>query len=145
TAFASPNALPLNTVRRANGDGSASNVNTFFNSEIPIKGTPTTFYSFGGYSYKSSNDYAFSRNFSARPDRFPTDPNGNLIPVPGIIFNTPDGDSYFNPIIQTHNFDVSLALGLKGPLGNGWEWDLSNNIGSNTFHFYGDKTFNAGL
>jgi len=145
TAFANPNALILNNVRRANGDGSAQSINTFFNSEIPLAGTTTTFYTFGGYSYKGSDDYAFSRNFSGRPDRFPTDAGGNLIPVPGIIFNTPDGDSYYNPIIQTHNTDVSIALGLKGQLGDGWDWDLSNNIGNNTFHFYGDKTFNAGL
>jgi iron complex outermembrane receptor protein len=145
TAYSNPKALPLNTVRRANGDGSASSINTFFNSEIPLSGTRTTFYSFGGISYKLSNDYAFTRNFSGSPGRFPTDAGGNLIPVPGIIFNTPNGDSYYNPIIQTHNTDASIALGLKGTLGKDVDWDLSNTLGNNTFHFYGDKTFNASL
>jgi len=144
TAFSNPKALPLNNVRRANGDGSANSITAFFNSEIPIANTRTTFYSFGGFSYKTSDDYAFTRNFSGSPGRFPT--NGdNLIPVPGIIFNTPDGESYYNPIIQTHNTDVSLAAGLKGTLGKDVDWDLSNTIGNNTFHFYGDKTFNASL
>jgi iron complex outermembrane receptor protein len=145
TAYSNPNALPLNTVRRANGDGSANSINTFFNSEIPINGTRTTFYSFGGFSYKQSDDYAFTRNFSGAANRFPTGAGGSLIPVPGIIFNTPDGDSYFNPIIQTHNTDASIALGLKGTFSNGVDWDLSNTLGNNTFHFYGDKTFNASL
>jgi len=145
TAFANPKALPLNNVRRANGDGSASMVSALFNSEIPLAGTKTTFYSFGGVSYKASDDYAFTRNFSGSPGRFPTDGSGNLIPVSGIIFSTPDGDNYYNPIIQTHNTDLSLALGLKGTMGKGLDWDFSNTIGNNTFHFYGDKTFNASL
>ncbi len=145
TAYSDPKALPLNNVRRANGDGSASSINTFFNSEIPLSGTRTTFYSFGGISYKLSDDYAFTRNFSSAAKRFPTDASGNLIPVPGIIFNTPNGDSYFNPIIQTHNTDASIALGLKGTVGKDVDWDLSNTLGNNTFHFYGDKTFNASL
>ncbi len=145
TAYANPQALPLNNVRRANGDGSANTVSAFFNSEIPLAGTRTTFYSFGGFSYKLSDDYAFTRNFSGSPNRFPTDAGGNLIPVSGIIFNTPDGDSYYNPIIETHNTDLSLALGLKGTLGNDVDWDLSNTLGNNTFHFYGDKTFNASI
>ncbi|MBS1520153.1 MAG: TonB-dependent receptor [Bacteroidetes bacterium] len=145
TAYSNPNALPLNTVRRANGDGSAHSINTFFNSEIPIGDSKTTFYSFGGFSYKLSDDYAFTRNFSGSPGRFPTDASGNLIPVAGIIFNTPDGDSYYNPIIETHNTDASIALGLKGTFKNGIDWDVSNTLGNNTFHFYGDKTFNASL
>jgi iron complex outermembrane receptor protein len=145
TAYSNPRALPLNTVRRANGDGSAHSINTFFNSEIPLSGTRTTFYSFGGFSYKLSDDYAFTRNFSGAQNRFPTDAGGNLIPVSGIIFNTPDGDSYFNPIIETHNTDASIALGFKGTLGKDVDWDLSNTLGNNTFHFYGEKTFNASL
>jgi iron complex outermembrane receptor protein len=144
TAYNDPKALPLNTVRRANGDGSLQAVDAFFNSEIPLAGSRTTFYTFGGYSYKGSDNYAFTRNFSGHPERFPTN-NDQLIPVSGIIFDTPDGDNYYNPIIQTHNQDVSFAAGIKGKLASDWEWDLSDNIGSNTFHFYGDKTFNASL
>ncbi len=137
-------ALPVNTVRRANGDGSSQSVNLFYNSEIPLAGTRTTFYSFGGYSYKKSDDYAFTRNFSSAPTRFPLDAKDNFIPAPGIIFTTPT-DTYYNPIIQTHNTDASIALGLKGIIGKGIDWDLSNTLGNNTFHFYGDKTYNASL
>ncbi|GAA4313619.1 TonB-dependent receptor [Mucilaginibacter gynuensis] len=143
TAFANPKALPLNPYRRANGEGSAETGTIFFNNEIPLN-TATTFYSFGGYSYKASDAYAFTRNFSGRPERFPTN-NGNLIPVEGIIFNTPDGESYYNPLIQTHNSDIALALGLKGTFGKDWDWDLSDNLGRNKFHFFGEKTFNASL
>ncbi len=34
---------------------------------------------------------------------------------------------------------------MKGGTGDGWKWDLSNTIGDNDFHFFGDKTFNASL
>ena len=54
-----------------------------------------------------------------------------------------DGETYYNPHIQTHITDVSLAAGIKGDAGNNWTWDLSNSIGKNDFHYYGDKTFNA--
>ncbi|OOQ58351.1 TonB-dependent receptor [Mucilaginibacter pedocola] len=141
TTTSNPDALPINPYRRANGDGSAESGTIFYNTEIPLAGTPTTFYSFGGYSYKPSDAYAFTRNLSARPERFPTDYANST----GIIFTTPDGETYYNPIIQTHNTDISVAAGFKGTVGNGWDWDLSNNTGNNKFHFYGDKTFNASM
>jgi len=144
TAYANQQALPYNTVRRANGDGSAQNADIFFNAEVPLAATRTTFYSFGGFSFKNSNDYAFTRNFSAQTIRFPRDASGSFIPTPGIIFTSPT-DSYFNPIIQTHNTDIALALGLKGVIGKNTDWDLSNNLGNNTFNFYGDQTFNPSL
>jgi iron complex outermembrane receptor protein len=145
TTTSNPNALPFNPYRRANGDASSTSGTFFFNNEIPLAGTRTTFYSFGGYSYKEGDAYAFTRNFSGRPERFPTNAAGDLIPVSGIIFQDPSGDSYFNPHIQTHNTDVALAAGFKGTMGQDWNWDLSNNIGNNKFHFFGDKTFNASL
>jgi iron complex outermembrane receptor protein len=144
TTTSNPEALPFNPYRRANGDGSAETGSFFFNNELPLGSSKTTFYSFGGYTYKSGEAYAFTRNFSGRPERFPTN-NGTLIPVEGIIFEDPDGDAYFNPLIQTHNSDLSFAAGLKGELGGDWTWDLSNNTGNNRFHFFGDKTFNASL
>ena len=139
-----PDALPLNIYRRAHGDASVIATGAFYNMEVPTNGS-TTFYSFGGYNYKFSDAFAFTRNFSARPDRFVTDFDGNLIDVPGIIKTTSDGEQYFNPHIQTHVHDYSLAMGLKGQGGSGWNWDLSNNLGNNRFHFFGDKTFNASL
>ena len=141
-------SLPVNPVRRANGDGSSNTVGGFLNMEIPVASGNTSFYAFGGYNYKNSDDYAYTRTFKSRPDRFPTDANGKFISVPSIIWMTsgPGGvDTVFNPHIQTHIKDASLAAGLKGESGDGWKWDLSNTIGDNDFHFYGDKTFNASL
>jgi iron complex outermembrane receptor protein len=139
-----PKAMIINPYRRANGDGSLHMVGSGFNMEVPT-GLRTRFYSFGNYNYKNSDAYAFTRDFTAKPERFPTDASGNLIPVVGIIKYTSDGIPYFNPHIQTKISDVSWAAGIRGKGNSGWNWDLSNTMGYNRFHFFGDKTFNASL
>jgi iron complex outermembrane receptor protein len=137
--------LPVNIYRRAHGDASMQTFGGMFNAEVPIKeGDQLTFYTFGGYTRKESDAYAFTRNFSARPERFPTD-QGDLIEVPGIIKMDLEGEFYFNPHIQTEIQDLSFAAGLEGQFGENWSWDASNTTGHNNFHFFGDKTFNAGL
>jgi len=143
---ANPDAMVLNSGRRAFGDGSVTTVGGMYNLEIPIDANSrTTFYSFGGYNYKSSDAFAYTRNYSARPDRFPMDANGDLIMVPGIMKTSKSGETYYNPHIQTHITDFSIAAGLRGGHDNGWTWDLSNTLGRNDFHYYGDKTFNASI
>lgn len=134
-----------NIYRRAHGDGSMTNAGGFLNAELPFGTGKTSFYVFGGYNHKSTDAYAFTRNFSDRPDRFPTDANGNIIVVPGIIETAGDGEQYFNPHIQSKINDASVAVGVKGISANNWNWDVGNTIGQNDFHFYGDETFNASL
>lgn len=136
-------AMYIDIYRRGNGDAGLEMFGTFYNMEIPCK--KTTFYSFGGYNHKSSDAYAFTRNWSARPDRFPTDNMGNLIVVPSIMRVSNDGEIWYSPHIQTKIKDYSATGGLKGKLSSNWNWDLSNTYGKNNFHFYGDKTFNASL
>ncbi|MEO5983973.1 MAG: TonB-dependent receptor [Ferruginibacter sp.] len=141
-----PKALPVNTSRRAFGDGSVTTGGGFYNMEIPFSANKKAlFYSFGGYNYKAADAYAYTRNFSARPDRFPVNADGDLLFVPGIMRTSKDGETFYNPHIQTHITDFSIAAGIKGDAGNDWNWDLSNTIGRNNFHYYGDKTFNASL
>ena len=154
-----PQALTVNNVRRANGDASVTSGGVVLNSEIPVGPGKTTFYAFGLYNYKNSNAYAYSRNFSGTPNRFPTDANGNLLYVPGIMHLvdhnapvdtdpntiTPDNDVYFNPQEDVHITDGSLALGFRGTFPGGLDWDFSNTAGGNNFHYFGEKTFNASL
>lgn len=157
--YTNPKALQRNNVRRAMGDASVTSGGIMLNSEIPLKGTKTTFYAFGGYNYKNSNAYAYSRNFSGHPERFPTTATGQLVFVPGIMHQvdpkspivtdpgaiTSANDIYYNPIEDVHITDGSLAFGFRGTTPGGWDWDLSNTAGGNNFHYYGDKTFNASL
>ena len=125
-----------------------------FNAEIPFAGTNTKFYSFGGYNYKHSNVYAWTRRWVNTGNRikFPTDDNGNLVFVPGIMrvygnaaHTIDENNVYYNPQEDVYLKDASVALGFKGTLGDDWSWDLSNNAGYNDFHFFGNKTFNASL
>jgi len=139
--------LPQSIYRRANGDASLNAYGVLFNAESPLRNDgKLDLYMFGGVNYKESDAFAFTRNFSARPERFPTTASGDFIPVEGITKYTPyKNEIYYNPHILTNILDISWAGGLKGGFDNGWKWDLSHSIGYNNFHFFGDKTFNAGL
>ena len=141
----STEALPVNYLRRAFGDASLITAGIMYNMEVPTSvSRRTTFYSFGGYNYKFSDAYAYTRN-QDNTSRFPVDANGNIIYDPSIMRKTADGEIYYNPHIQTHIQDASMALGLKGGFGNEWTYDLSNTLGRNDFNFFGDKTYNASL
>ena len=50
---------------------------------------------------------------------------------------------YYDPQEDDYIKDVSFAAGIRGTVGNNWDWDLSNVVGYNSFHYYGNKTFNA--
>ncbi|MFL5772901.1 MAG: TonB-dependent receptor plug domain-containing protein, partial [Flavisolibacter sp.] len=139
------NAVPyINTSRRAFGDASLTTAGIMYNMEIPAAANyGISFYSFGGYNYKASDAFAYTRNYSGRPERFPATPDGTLINVPDILRTANDGEIYYNPHIQTHVQDASLALGIRKTTRTDWNLDLSNTLGRNDFHFFGDKTFNA--
>jgi iron complex outermembrane receptor protein len=150
-----PNALPIDIWRRAFGDGSVVSGGGMYNMEIPVSAA-TTFYSFGGYNYKHSNVYAWTRSWNnphrALPTKFPTDANGDLTFVPGImrVYDPTKGvldtnNVYYNPQEDVYIKDASVAVGFRGTIGDGWSWDLSNNLGYNDFHYWGNKTFNASL
>lgn len=147
-------ALSVNDWRRAAGDGSVVSGGGVYNMEIPLKGTKTSFYSFGGYNYKHSNVYAWTRRWHTASNRvkFPTDANGNLIFVPGImrVFGQSHAaldtnNVYYNPQEDVYIKDASIAAGFRGTWGSGWDWDVSNVTGYNDFHYFGNKTFNSSL
>ncbi len=160
-----PNTLeaqPVARERRAFGDGSVVSGGGLYNMEIPLAGTKTTFYSFGGYNYKHSNVYAYTRSWNymqdgvslrANPTKFPTDPTtGALIFVPGIMkIDAPAGapydpnNVYYDPQEDVYIKDASTAFGFKGSTASKWDWDISNSFGWNDFHYWGQKTFNASL
>jgi iron complex outermembrane receptor protein len=142
--YTNPDGMYIDIYRRGNGDASLDMIGGMVNMEIPTNGN-TSIYVFGGYNHKSSDAFAFTRNFSGQPERFPTDAGGNLIFVPSIMKESNDGETFYSPHIQTKINDLSFTGGIKGQTKSNWNWDLSNTIGRNDFHFYGDKTFNASL
>lgn len=92
---------------------------------------------------KSSDAYAYTRNWSARPTRFPVNNKGQLIFVPSIMFTSGSGDTSYNPHIQAAIQDLSMVTGFSKTSKNGWDWDFSNAFGNNNFHYFGHGTFNA--
>jgi iron complex outermembrane receptor protein len=139
-------ALPyINSGRRAFGDGSVKTFGGMYNMELPIKDTKTIFYSFAGVNSKESDAYAYTRNLSAKPKRFPTSSGGQPLFVGGIMRVSNDGETYYNPHIGTHINDASLAFGLKGTSARNWNWDISLTDGKNDFQYFGDQTFNASM
>jgi iron complex outermembrane receptor protein len=134
--------LPTNTWRQGFGDGSMKSIGAMFNMEVPL-GDDIKFYAFGSINSKKSDAYAYTRNWSARPTRFPVNPNGSLIFVPDIMFKSGSGDTSYNPHIQGNIQDISMVTGFSKTSNRGWDWDLSNAFGNNNFHYFGDGTFNA--
>lgn len=137
-------ALSPNSWRRAFGDGAVTSGGAMANGEIPIAGTSSKFYFFGGYNHKLSNVYAWTRN-SSNLARFPTDLRGNILFRPDIMRTTSSGTIYYNPQENVHMSDASFAMGLTGTTKSGVDWDVSNVIGKNSFRYYGYKTFNVSL
>jgi len=143
---ANPQALHFNTIRRAFGDGSIQGAGFMVNSEIPLT-KKTSLYFFGGYNYKLSNVYAYTRNGYSSSDsiKYPIDAQNHIIYVPSIMHTAKDGSVFYNPQEDVRVQDGSFSLGLKGEMGKNWNWDLNNVIGSNDFHYFGLGTFNASL
>jgi iron complex outermembrane receptor protein len=134
--------LPTNTWRRGFGDGSLQSIGAMMNMELPL-GDGIKFYAFGGMNSKNGDAYAYSRNWSAKPTRFPVSASGKLIYVPSIMYATGQGDTTYNPHIQSKVGDISMVTGFSKNSATGWDWDFSNAFGYNNFHYYGDGTFNA--
>ena len=140
--IADKDGLPTNTWRQGFGDGSLTSYGAMMNLELPL-GDNIKFYAFGGMNNKRSDAYAYTRNWSARPTRFPVNSDGSLKFVPEIMFQSGSGDTSFNPRIQAQIQDISMVTGFSKDNKNGWNWDFSNAFGYNDFHYYGAGTFNA--
>lgn len=98
---------------------------TFFNTEIPFSDN-WKIYAFGGYSTREGNAGGFYR----RPNQSRT--------FTGLYNNG------FLPEIATTIQDTSLSAGIKGKLG-GWNVDLSNTFGQNSFAYTIENTSNASM
>ena len=107
------------------GDAASENFATYFNSSFS-PGENTEIYMFGGYNYRFTDAFAFTRD--ANSER-------NVLEI------YPDG---FDPEIQSDINDKSLSIGVKSLI-SGWKVDINNTIGANDFHYYVDNTLNSSL
>lgn len=107
------------------GQSKLNNHQLFANIEMPISDTWKV-YTFGGFSLRNGTSGGFYR----RPNQSRT--------FTGIY---PNG---YLPEIGTNILDLSLVAGIKGKW-NGWNIDLSNTFGQNSFDYTIKNTGNTSL
>jgi iron complex outermembrane receptor protein len=122
---ADPSKYENGVYRNKFGDAASENFGTYFNSSFAA-GPKTEIYMFGGYNYRSTGAYAFSRS---------ADEERNVIEI------YPNG---FDPRIQSVITDKSLSVGMKTMV-SGWKVDVNNTFGANNFHYLVDQTLNSSL
>ncbi len=98
----------------------------FLNSVIPVA-DEAEIYAFGGLNFRNGTSTAFYRT-----PRQLTQTNATIYP------------NGFLPEIITDNGDQSLAVGIRGKLGE-WKADFSNTYGRNQINFTTANTLNASL
>ncbi len=111
--------------RRQFGDAAQDNFSTFLNSRIPI-GDEIAFYAFGGYNFRHTDAFAWSRDPGSNRNVDAIYPNG------------------FDPHILSDITDRSVSAGVRAKVGD-WDVDISNSWGANRFHYFVDGTLNASL
>lgn len=98
----------------------------FANFSLPLDDNGTELYSFAGISSRTGNSAGFYR-----------------LPNQSRTF-TPAYSNGFLPEINSNIRDQSVAVGIKGMIGD-WSADFSNTYGQNSFSYVIGNTFNASL
>ena len=122
---ADPTKYENGVYRNKFGDAASENFATYFNSSFST-GENTEIYMFGGYNYRFTDAFAFSRDANENRNVLDIYPNG------------------FDPQIQSIITDKSLSVGMK-TLIRGWKVDFNNTFGANNFHYTVDNTLNSSL
>lgn len=107
------------------GDAASENFGLYMNTVLPA-GENSEFYAFGGYNYRSTDAFAFSRDAGSERNDTSIYPNG------------------FDPEIQSVITDKSMSFGLRSAR-NKWHIDINNTFGANRFHYFVDHTLNSSL
>jgi iron complex outermembrane receptor protein len=116
---------PGTDIREKYGQAGVKNVSLFINSEVPIN-KDIKLYANGGFNFKNTEAYAFTRKPQSERNVLDIYPNG------------------FNPIITSNIFDNSFSFGMLTSFKN-WNVDVNNTLGRNNFHYYIENTVNATL
>ncbi len=111
--------------RRQYGDAALENFGSYFNAGLKLN-EQTRLYAFGGFNYRYTDAYAWTR-----------DPDSERN-VPAIY---PGG---FDPHILSNITDQSVSTGFRSRVRN-WDVDVNNTFGQNRFHYIIDGTLNASL
>ncbi len=118
--------------RQGYGSAGVDGFNFMINAALPVN-DHTEVYAFGGRNFRDTNAYAFSRS------AFDDAPDGELRTVPSLY---PNG---FTPRITSNITDVSVSVGVRHEMENGWNLDFNNTFGKNNFHYYIKGSNNASM
>ena len=125
-ALSTENTLrPGSFAREKFGQAAVKNVSIFINSEVPIYRN-TKLYVNGGFNYKNTEAFAFSRKANSERNIMEMYPNG------------------FNPLITSNILDDSFSIGLLTDFKD-WNIDVNNTFGRNNFQYFIKNTLNATL
>ena len=116
---------PATAAREKFGQAAVKNVSIFVNSEIPIYRNTKVYFN-GGFNYKDTEAFAFTRNHDSERNVLDIYPNG------------------FNPLITSNILDNSVSFGMLTSFKE-WNVDVSNTFGRNNFHYFIKNTLNATL
>lgn len=120
-----PRESSFDRINHIYGDAETEDIGVFVNGSIPLSDN-LELYTFGGYSYRDGLSGGFYRRSQDNRNVRAIYPNG------------------FLPKINTKINDGSIAAGLKGNIG-GWNFDLSETFGGNTFNFNVVNSLNTSL
>ncbi|WP_297804173.1 TonB-dependent receptor [uncultured Polaribacter sp.] len=125
-ALSTDNTIRPGTLAREKyGQAAVKNVSLFLNSEVPIYKN-TKLYLNGGFNYKNTEAYAFTRKPNSERNVLEIYPSG------------------FNPLITSNILDNSLSVGMI-TIFKEWNVDVNNTFGRNNFHYFIKNTVNATL
>lgn len=116
------NTQPDSILRKQFGDPRVYNGTIAFNAALPINEN-TEIYSFGGYNYRQTESFAFSRTLLKKDSLYKIYPNG------------------FDPIVSRNIEDRSATVGVRTKW-NGFDVDISNTYGFNKFHYKVNNSLN---
>ncbi len=116
---------PSTAAREKFGQAAVKNVSIFVNSEIPIYRNTIVYFN-GGFNYKDTEAFAFTRNLDSERNVLEIYPKG------------------FNPLITSNILDNSVSFGMLTSFKE-WNVDVSNTFGRNNFHYFIQNTLNATL
>ena len=116
---------PATAAREKFGQAAVKNVSIFVNSEIPIYRNTKVYFN-GGFNYKNTEAFAFTRKLDSERNVLDIYPNG------------------FNPLITSNILDNSVSFGMLTSFKE-WNVDVSNTFGRNNFHYFIQNTLNATL
>ncbi|EAR13410.1 ferric enterobactin receptor [Polaribacter irgensii 23-P] len=116
---------PGTSAREKYGQAAVRNASIFLNAEIPLHRSAKLYVN-GGFNFKNTAAFAFTRNPNSKRNVKAIYPNG------------------FNPLITSNIIDNSLSIGIRTYL-KGWSTDLNNVVGRNNFQYFIKNTLNATL